>query len=124
MLDMLDRWVHVPQSSREFRDIARAFRHRVRAVSDQLAAAGIGYYLEGDVLTRSSGAHALIYSYRVEEVVFVTTGTTPRRVLSLRRLDRINLTLHQLPAIMDGALEDLILPLQQEWQAEQLAQLD
>jgi peptide chain release factor 1 len=37
---------------------------------------------------------------------------------------RINLTLHQLPAIMDGALEDLILPLQQEWQAEQLAQLD
>jgi peptide chain release factor 1 len=37
---------------------------------------------------------------------------------------RINLTLHQLPAIMDGALEQLIVPLQQEWQAEQLAQLD
>ena len=37
---------------------------------------------------------------------------------------RINLTLHQLPAIMDGALEELIVPLQQEWQAEQLAQLD
>jgi peptide chain release factor 1 len=36
---------------------------------------------------------------------------------------RINLTLHQLPAIMDGALEQVILPLQQEWQAEQLAQL-
>ena len=37
---------------------------------------------------------------------------------------RINLTLHQLPAIMDGALEELIVPLQQEWQADQLAQLD
>src|SRR5687767_15081221 len=37
---------------------------------------------------------------------------------------RINLTLHQLPAILDGALEELIVPLQQEWQAEQLAQLD
>jgi len=37
---------------------------------------------------------------------------------------RINLTLYQLPAIMDGALADLIGPLQQEWQAEQLASLE
>mgnify|MGYP001765134249 FL=1 len=37
---------------------------------------------------------------------------------------RINLTLYQLPAIVDGALDDVIAPLQQEWQAEQLAALD
>jgi peptide chain release factor 1 len=37
---------------------------------------------------------------------------------------RINLTLYQLPAIVDGALEEVIGPLQQEWQAEQLAALD
>jgi peptide chain release factor 1 len=37
---------------------------------------------------------------------------------------RINLTLYQLPAIVDGALDDVIGPLQQEWQAEQLAALD
>jgi len=37
---------------------------------------------------------------------------------------RINLTLYQLPAIVDGALDDVIGPLQQEWQAEQLAQLE
>jgi peptide chain release factor 1 len=37
---------------------------------------------------------------------------------------RINLTLYQLPAIMEGALDDVIGPLQQEWQAEQLASLD
>jgi len=37
---------------------------------------------------------------------------------------RINLTLYQLPAIMDGALDDVIVPLQQEWQAEQLASLE
>ena len=37
---------------------------------------------------------------------------------------RINLTLYQLPAIMEGALGDVIGPLQQEWQAEQLASLD
>jgi peptide chain release factor 1 len=37
---------------------------------------------------------------------------------------RINLTLYQLPAIVDGALDEVIDPLQQEWQAEQLAALD
>jgi peptide chain release factor 1 len=37
---------------------------------------------------------------------------------------RINLTLYQLPSVMDGALADVIGPLQQEWQAEQLAQLE
>ena len=37
---------------------------------------------------------------------------------------RINLTLYQLPAIMEGGLDDVIGPLQQEWQAEQLASLD
>jgi len=37
---------------------------------------------------------------------------------------RINLTLYQLPAIVDGALDEVIGPLQQEWQAEQLAALE
>ena len=37
---------------------------------------------------------------------------------------RINLTLYQLAAVMEGALADVIGPLQQEWQAEQLAQLE
>jgi peptide chain release factor 1 len=35
---------------------------------------------------------------------------------------RINLTLYKLPQIMDGALDELIEPLQQEYQAELLAQ--
>jgi peptide chain release factor 1 len=37
---------------------------------------------------------------------------------------RINLTLYQLPAVMEGALADVIGPLQQEWQLEQLASLE
>ena len=113
MLAMLDRWVNVPASSREFRDIAREFRHKVRAVSDQLAAVGIGYYLEGDVLTRSTGAaNALIYTYRVEEVVFVNAGARPRRVLSLRRLDRLNMT-HALLGMQSNELGDPVLLLDQ-----------
>jgi peptide chain release factor 1 len=37
---------------------------------------------------------------------------------------RINLTLYQLSAVMEGSLNEVIGPLQQEWQAEQLAQLE
>ena len=37
---------------------------------------------------------------------------------------RINLTLYQLPTVMEGALEDVIGPLQQEWEAKQLASLE
>ena len=37
---------------------------------------------------------------------------------------RIDLTLYRLPAILEGALDDVIEPLQQEWQAEQLASLE
>jgi peptide chain release factor 1 len=37
---------------------------------------------------------------------------------------RVNLTLYQLPSIMEGALGDVIGPLQQEWQSEQLASLE
>ncbi len=122
MLAMLDRWVHVPDSvlsrlelgpADQAIHIAREFRHKVRSVSDQLAAAGIGYYLEGDVLTRSTGAaNALIYTYRVEEVVFVTAGTQPRRVLSLRRLDRLNMT-HTLLGMQSSELGDPVLLLDQ-----------
>lgn len=113
MLGMLDRWVSVPMASKEFETIARDFRHRVRDVSDQLAAAGIGYYLEGDVMIRGSGAaNALVYSYRVEEVVFVNAGTQPRRVLSLRRLDQINLV-HTLLGMQSTELGDPVLLLDQ-----------
>jgi peptide chain release factor 1 len=37
---------------------------------------------------------------------------------------RINLTLYQLPQILEGRLDELIGPLQQEWRAEQLASLE
>jgi peptide chain release factor 1 len=37
---------------------------------------------------------------------------------------RINLTLYQLPEIMEGTLDPVIEPLQQEWRSEQLASLE
>jgi hypothetical protein len=45
------------------------------------------------MLVQHGSAHAAILTYRVEDIVFVRVGIAgePRRVLSLRRLDRLNL---------------------------------
>ena len=112
MLGMLDKWVSVPASSKEFKDIVHEFRNKVRAVSDQLAAAGVGYYLEGDAYTQGDAAHALVYAYRVEEVVFVKAAGQPRRVLSLRRIDHLNIS-HALLGMQSQDLGDPVLLLDQ-----------
>jgi len=112
MLGMLDKWVSVPASSKEFKDIVHEFRDKVRAVSDELAAAGVGYYLEGDAYTQGDAAHALVYSYRVEEVVFVKAAEQPRRVLSLRRIDHLNIS-HALLGMQSQDLGDPVLLLDQ-----------
>jgi hypothetical protein len=92
MLDALDKWVHEPTSSDTFEAVNKNLRTKIRAVSDQLVAQGLGYYLEGDVISTSTGVFPVIYAHRVEEVVFVSANGQPRRVLSLRRLDRLNIT--------------------------------
>ncbi|MEO7093917.1 MAG: hypothetical protein ABI175_11745 [Polyangiales bacterium] len=112
MLGMLDKWVSVPVSSKEFKDIVHEFRNKVRAVSDQLAASGVGYYLEGDAYTQGDAAHALVYAYRVEEVVFVKAAGQPRRVLSLRRIDHLNIS-HALLGMQSQDLGDPVLLLDQ-----------
>lgn len=61
-------------------------REAVRALTDQLAAAGLGYFLEG----RFKNGYPMIQSYRVEEIRFVVTNGAPRRVLSLGRIDHLN----------------------------------
>lgn len=108
MLGMLDKWVSLPVSSQEFKDIVHEFRNKVRRVSDLLAAAGVGYYLEGDAYLQGDAAHALVYSYRVEEVVFVKAGGEPRRVLSLRRIDHLNIS-HALLGMQSQDLGDPVL---------------
>jgi hypothetical protein len=57
-----------------------------RDVSHELQAVGLGYVVEG----RFKGGYPYVQAYRVEEVRFVTTNGAPRRVLSLRRLDKLN----------------------------------
>lgn len=85
MLDVFEHSVEagkVGPTQRQRDDLAEA----VRDVTAQLQAAGLGYFLEG----RFKGGYPYVQAYRVEEVVFVTTAGAPRRVLSLRRLDKLN----------------------------------
>ena len=112
MLDALDHWVHEPVSGDNFESVNRELRTKIRSVSDQLVAQGIGYYLEGDVLQTGGGVYPVIYAHEVEEVVFVTAGDKPRRVLSLRRLDRLNIT-KSLLGMQSPELGDPVLMLDQ-----------
>ena len=108
MIDTLDHWVYMPASGVAARAYGKLLRARVRAVSDQFAALGLGYYLEGDLY----GAHAIVQSYRVEDVTFVVADGVPRRVLALRRLDHLNLE-HALLGMESAELGDPILLMDQ-----------
>jgi hypothetical protein len=85
MLEVFDRSVQAAKAGvtqHQFDELAEA----VRDVSAQLQGQGLGYFLEG----RFKGSYPYVQAYRVEQVVFVTTNGAPRRVLSLRRLDKLN----------------------------------
>src|SRR3569623_756218 len=61
-------------------------REAVKELTDQFAAAGLGYYLEG----RIHGGYAYIQAYRLDEVVIVLPNAPPRGAarLLLRPRDR------------------------------------
>src|SRR5206468_3029961 len=77
----------------------------------RLAAAGLGYVLEGDALSAGDHVQAILYMYRVEEVAFVTIGGKPRRVVSVRRIDHLNLE-HRMLGMRSSAFTDPILLLE------------
>lgn len=62
------------------------------AFDDELAAAGLGYFVDGDVITDSRNGQRLVilYSFTVESVSLFASGSTTVRALDLRRLDRLN----------------------------------
>ncbi len=92
VLDALDVWAaeKSPDSARTREIIDDVIAH-ARALSDQFAALGLGYYVEGDGFGSGATTHAVLYAYRVENVAFVDIGGHGRRVLSLRRIDKLNL---------------------------------
>jgi hypothetical protein len=90
MIAALEGWVDLPSSGAAAESAVHDLVRLTRAVSNQLAAADLGYYLEASAVSLADGAHAIVSSYRIEEVRFVTADGVPRPVLALRRLDHIN----------------------------------
>jgi hypothetical protein len=109
VIGALHGWARVPRHGRAFRDASNQLRLKVRAVSDQLAAAGLGYYLQGDVIRDDNREHAAITAYRVDRVVFVIADGEPRRVLDLRRLDKLNLRRPMLGMQSEGLGDPVVL---------------
>ena len=64
------------------------------ALDDELAAAGAGYFVDGDVLEDSANGKrlALVYAFSVERVRIFQAGDAKVRALHLRRIDRLNWT--------------------------------
>jgi hypothetical protein len=93
LIDALDRWVDVSTRDAAFKPAIRELGRRAQDVSEQFAALGLGFYISAEVMVHGTTARAALFSYRVEDVAFVRSGGEARRVLSLRRLDRLNLDL-------------------------------
>ena len=91
MLVSLDRWADAPLHWKGYRAAETELRERVHAVSVRFAELGLGYYLDGAVYVENGEAHAAIFAYRVEDVAFLRAANERYRVLSLRRIDHLNL---------------------------------
>lgn len=81
-----------------------ALREAIHELTDQFAAAGLGYFLEG----RFHNGYAYVQAYRVDQVAFVVTNGTPRRVLDISRLDHLN-TAYAVLGMQDEAVGDPVL---------------
>jgi hypothetical protein len=112
LIDALDGWVDAPLHTHGYKDAEERLRAAAQGVSDQFAAIGLGYHLEADVLSERGASHGAVFSFRVEDVVYVRAGGEPRRVLSLRRLDRINV-MHTVLGMQTEELGDPVVLLDQ-----------
>ncbi|MDB4956846.1 MAG: hypothetical protein JWO36_4415, partial [Myxococcales bacterium] len=127
MIDVLDRWMNLDSTDRSYRVLSSELRERLGVVSDQLAAAQLGYYLDPEILAEAARRRAVISAYRIDEVAFVRANRERIRVLGVRRLghDReiaaLGMTVDELedPVVLldrvDAKIEAEILPVLAGW---------
>ncbi len=85
----------------------------VGALNDALAAAGHGYFVDGDVLVGTNSRRlVLLYSFRVVHVRLFAAGGRTFRALQLRRIDRLNWT-HRLLGFTSPHLREALVLLDQ-----------
>ena len=90
MLTSLEPWLALTAADPEWPTAARELRARAEVVSDQLAAANLGYYLEPSLVADHPRRRTGIFTYRIEHVAFVRANDQRIRVLDARRLDRLD----------------------------------
>jgi hypothetical protein len=108
LIDALGRWDAATTKAH-----LAELRTAAHAVTEQLAALGLGYHLEANAM----GDHAIVFAFRVAAVDYEHSGDRVVRVVSLRRIDRLNVT-HALlgmqtddgadPVVMLDAVDDVV----------------
>jgi len=112
MIDSLARWGALTAADPGYHRATDDLRARVHVATDQLAGVGLGYFLDPEIFAEHGRRHAGIFAYRVEHVAFVRAARDRVRVLSLRRLDQLNVSLALL-GMKPEALRDPIVLLDQ-----------
>lgn len=108
LIDALDRFAELPVGGPHVKKAVDELSRRAQAVSNEFARLGLGYYLQGDALLGHT-AHAIVFMYRVEDVTFVSVGGERRRVLGLRRLDKLDLDLAMLGRQSEESRDPVVL---------------
>lgn len=93
MIDSLARRGSLTAADPAYPRATDDLRARVHVVTDQLAGVGLGYFLDPEIFAEHGRRHAGVFAYRVEQVAFVRAARARVRVLSLRRLDQLNVSL-------------------------------
>jgi hypothetical protein len=104
--ELVAAWTHFLDAfERLDRKHPAKLREAAHLLSNQLAAQGLGYHVEGYV----QDSRAIVFVYRVERVVFVRADGEPRRVLDLRRIDRIGLERYVLGLESDELSDPMVM---------------
>ncbi|MCP4447993.1 MAG: hypothetical protein GY811_22060 [Myxococcales bacterium] len=69
---------------------ADEFTKRILSLNDSLATAGLGFFVDGEMLSRGGTRSVLLFTFEVHQVVLYRSGGHDVRTLRLRRLDNLN----------------------------------
>lgn len=115
-IDTAAEWANLQDGQGGYRRVSHELRARAIALSDQLAAVQLGYYLDATLLPEHGSRPPGISTYRIEDVVFVRANTERIRVLGLRRIDQrdtvaaLGMTSEELddPVVLLGQVDEKI----------------
>jgi hypothetical protein len=89
LLDAIEGWAQTSAFDPTMALRSADVRSRTAALSDQLAALGLGYFLDCEVSGTAGKRRLGVFTYAVVEVAWVGAAADRIRVLSLRRLDHL-----------------------------------